>query len=267
MAFPSSTDSFSNPQGTTLVASDDHANQHRIAGSAIVAIENKLGLGAGTPTANAFLKGSGNGTSAWSSSLDNLTFGSPSVTGGTLANVQLIGTSQITGGTITNAALIGTSQITGGTASSITLGTPTLQGAVVNTTNIVDAAVTSRKVAPTFGYGTVSSFANSGTWADVTGGSVVLALLSASNVFISFTGDWFNGTATAKNSVQILRDSTSLQTQEGRVTTANAEMPFGLNCADMGLAAGTYTFKAQTSTTSGTMTISRARMIAFVFSQ
>ncbi len=65
MAYPSSIDSFSNPQGTTLVATDDHAQQHRIEGSAVVAIETKVGLAAGTPTQYAALYGSGNGTSLW----------------------------------------------------------------------------------------------------------------------------------------------------------------------------------------------------------
>lgn len=46
--YPASLDSFSNPQGTTLVKIDDHAAQHRAEGSAIVALQQTVGTTQGT---------------------------------------------------------------------------------------------------------------------------------------------------------------------------------------------------------------------------
>lgn len=104
MAYPSDITSFSNPQGTTNLATDDHALQHRTAGSAIVALENKVGVGSGSAAANQILVGSGAGTAQWGTVWNTAQLGTPT-----------IGTPAITGGTATNLV-----------SNTPTLGTPTL---------------------------------------------------------------------------------------------------------------------------------------------
>jgi hypothetical protein len=132
MAFPTSTDSFSNPSGTTLLATDDHANQHRIEGSAVVALEQKVGLSAGTPVINKILVGSGNGTSIWGTEWDNATLGTPQINTGTINN-----------------AVVGTPAITGGTANAITLGTPVVDFFTSSSTALPSKAL--HALAPTVG--------------------------------------------------------------------------------------------------------------------
>ena len=106
MAFPSSIDSFTAPSGTSTLVSPDHANLHATAGSAITSIETKLGLGVGSASANQVLVGSGAGTSAWGSVVNNLNLGTPAITGGTY-NTPVIGTMNATGGTINTAVFNG----------------------------------------------------------------------------------------------------------------------------------------------------------------
>lgn len=106
MAFPSTILANTNPSGTSLLTSPDHAAQHSTVNSDLTAVEQKIGLGAGTPTlSNKLLVASGDGTAIWSGTagtvvFNNSTFGTPSITGGTVASA-LIGTSQMTGGTQT----------------------------------------------------------------------------------------------------------------------------------------------------------------------
>lgn len=54
MAYPTDIPSFTPISGTTLVASDDHANRHNTEGSAITALANTLGTTAGTSIAKNF---------------------------------------------------------------------------------------------------------------------------------------------------------------------------------------------------------------------
>jgi hypothetical protein len=113
--YPAVIDSYTPVAGTTLLSSADHANQHNIAGSAIVALENKVGLNSGSAAANQILVGASAGSSSWGSVWNLAQLGTPT-----------IGTPTITGGTIQSAAAIGgtLSTVTGGTANSVTLGTP-----------------------------------------------------------------------------------------------------------------------------------------------
>lgn len=63
--FPSSTDSFAGyTAGETLLAANNAAQLNQIQ-AATVAIENKVGLGASTPTSGVALVGNGTGTSTW----------------------------------------------------------------------------------------------------------------------------------------------------------------------------------------------------------
>jgi hypothetical protein len=123
MDYPTSVDSFTVVNGTTLL-STGHADLHNQVGSAVIALENKVGLGAGTPTLNKVLVGSGNGTAVWGTVIDNITMGTPSITGGTITS-SLLGTNQITGGTVTSVL------VSGGTLANNSIGTPTIIGGTI----------------------------------------------------------------------------------------------------------------------------------------
>lgn len=76
--YPTSIDSFTNPSGTSQLASPDHALQHTNVNGAVTAIETRLGVGSGTPTAvNQILIGSGNGTASWGGTINGITLGTP----------------------------------------------------------------------------------------------------------------------------------------------------------------------------------------------
>ena len=63
--FPTSAPSFSNPSAGSYLNSPAHATQHSTANDEIVAVAAKVGTGSSTPVANAYLKGSGTGSSTW----------------------------------------------------------------------------------------------------------------------------------------------------------------------------------------------------------
>lgn len=73
--YPTSLDSFTNPVGTNNLGTPAHATQHANANDAIVVLETKVGLSAGTPTADKVFVGSGAGTSVWSGAWNNGTLG------------------------------------------------------------------------------------------------------------------------------------------------------------------------------------------------
>lgn len=78
--FPTSLDTFTNPSSANTLDSPSHSQQHSDANDAIEAIEAKLGVGsspAASATANQVLNISSAGTSAWTSTLNNLVFVSP----------------------------------------------------------------------------------------------------------------------------------------------------------------------------------------------
>lgn len=148
--FPTSLDNFTNPLGTQTLDSPDHAGQHSDANDALEALEAKIGVGAGTPTANKLLVGSGNGTATWNTTWNGGTIGTAAISAST------IGTSTITGGTI-NSAAMGTPTVTGGTFNSVTLGTPTVTSPVIQ--GIVDGWTTSTD---TWTYASASTFTIAG---------------------------------------------------------------------------------------------------------
>lgn len=63
--FPTSLDDSTSLVTVTDNVTDALAIHQNYKRDAIVAIETKIGIGASTPTANTFLKGTGTGTSAW----------------------------------------------------------------------------------------------------------------------------------------------------------------------------------------------------------
>lgn len=137
MAFPSTLLANTNPSGTSLLTSPDHASQHSTVNSDLTAVEQKLGLGAGTPTTtNKILVATGNGTAVWGGTVNALTLGTP-----------VIGTPAITGGSMNNA-VVGTPSITGGTQTAMLSVTRTIGSAVypgtVSTTITLNLALATR---------------------------------------------------------------------------------------------------------------------------
>lgn len=133
--YPGTLDSFTNPSGTNTLDSPDHALQHTDINDAVEAIETKVGVGSGTPVVSKVLYGTGNGTSSWESTVsgltvNNSTFGTPSITGGTINNPTIAVGSDATGdlyyrssGTVVSRLAIGTANqflTTNGTTPSWT---------------------------------------------------------------------------------------------------------------------------------------------------
>jgi hypothetical protein len=78
--FPTSLDNFTNPTSGNTLDSPSHSQQHSDANDALEALEAKLGVGASpaaSATANQVLNISSAGTSAWTSTLNNLVLVSP----------------------------------------------------------------------------------------------------------------------------------------------------------------------------------------------
>lgn len=215
MAYPSTILSNTNPSGSDLLTSPDHAALHSTVNSDLTAVETKMGLGAGTPTTtNQLLVASGNGTSVWTGTVNNLVLGTPSITGGTVANA-LVGTSQITGGTVNNA-VVGSPAITGGTSTAMhvvtrTIGSAAYSGTVGGTTTLNLANATRHLV-------------NMGN----TAGAVTLALsnVTANQPFLveALRGTAGNGTITWFSGITWLNNGTSAPTQG---TTASRKDTFG----------------------------------------
>lgn len=106
MPFPGQYDSFdTSMQGTTLVAGDDHANNHRVAGSALGSIERVLGTTNGTQVLMNFAAGDFAARINSGGTLQQTLFGT--------FNSGVLGTPAVTGGTLTNP-VISTGTATGG---------------------------------------------------------------------------------------------------------------------------------------------------------
>lgn len=130
MAYPNTIDSpqGTTAQGTSLLSAPDHAQDHRVLGSALVAVETVMGTTGGTSlfrnavindfavTANV----GGTLQQAITAGIFNHgTFGTPLITAGTITG-QIVNSGTISGG------VYGTALFQGGTVNLATLGTPTL---------------------------------------------------------------------------------------------------------------------------------------------
>lgn len=128
--YPSALDSFTDPAGTSLLTSPDHAALHTDNNSAIEALESTVGTTQGTNVLKSFAAGdfparidsSGVFQQAVQGTLNASVIGTPAITGGTLDN-GVFGTPAITGGTlaspVVNNSTIGTPAATGGTYSAV----------------------------------------------------------------------------------------------------------------------------------------------------
>lgn len=63
--YPSALDAFTNPNSTDYMDTTSHADQHANANDAIMALEEKLGIGASVAASGKLLRGDGAGSSAW----------------------------------------------------------------------------------------------------------------------------------------------------------------------------------------------------------
>lgn len=141
-SYPSALITYTNPAGTSILASGpDHAADHTSIHGEIIAIETASGTHSGTNVLKNFIAGD------LVARVNNEAMGSPTITGGTIKNVQLIGTSQLTGGTLASAA-IGTPTIIGGTVAINGTTVPLSIGAALVPTagSLVDTAGTTHTV-------------------------------------------------------------------------------------------------------------------------
>lgn len=283
MAYPTSIDTDTPSSGTSLLSSPDHSNRHNVIGSAVINLEAKVGLGNGSASINRVLIGSGNGTSAWGTSvasfgLANPIIGTPAITGGTISGVTLIGpfnngtygTPAITGGTITGAVLgtnsikggtVGTVLIQGGTANNQVVGSPSVTGGTLTGVAInggtLGTPVFSPSIYPVFAGTTITS---SGTTASTSyvalpGGTVVITPNVASNIMVQFNGEWLNGGPNF-NYMAILKNGTIQAINIERAAIAAAQQIVSMTYIDPAVAAGVVgTYSIQYKVDGGTATI------------
>lgn len=200
MAYPGALPSFAGFTPSNTLAADNHAAQHNLEQSEIVAIATKVGIGASTPTVGLVLTGSGPGTSNWSQvNLTTMVSGIlPVANGGTGASVAtgtgnpVLATSPtITSPIITTPTIIDFTSAQhdhgdtddGGPLASNTVDTAQLVAESVTTDKIDNQAVTTSKTKPEYrflttphnGTGTrsasASNFIAPGTVLDYTTGS------------------------------------------------------------------------------------------------
>lgn len=114
--FPTSLDSFTDPTSAEYLGTAAGIGVAAILtlhDDAIEAVEAKIGTGASTSTNNTVLAGNGTGTSAWASSVTNLTLVTP-----TIATITNGGTLTLPSGTLTLATLTGTETLSGKTLTA-----------------------------------------------------------------------------------------------------------------------------------------------------
>lgn len=153
MAYPSTKTTFTDPNGTSLLTSPDHAGLHTSVNDTLEAIQDTVGTTAGTNVLKNFAAGDFpariNASNVLqqrvSGTVDNVIAGTPSMTAGTWSNPQLIGTPTITGGTITTAVIntptVGTPTITGGTVASALVGTSQMTGGSATNVTVVNPTI------------------------------------------------------------------------------------------------------------------------------
>lgn len=132
-SYPGTLDSFSNPTSSNTLDSPDHAGQHSDTNDAIEAIQSVLGTTAGTSVLKDFAAGqfparvNSGGTILQlltGGTINQSTFGSPTVTSGTL-NQSVMGSPTITGGTqnlpLVKTHTTGSAVYSGTVANTVTL--------------------------------------------------------------------------------------------------------------------------------------------------
>lgn len=120
MAFPGALPSFTGFTSSHTLAADNHAAQHNLEQSEIVALATKMGTGASTPSTSTVLRSNSNGTSTWGQVVltTDVSGTLPIASGGT-------GQSNLSGLTLPSAILANPS-ISGTVGGSATYTSPTL---------------------------------------------------------------------------------------------------------------------------------------------
>lgn len=124
--YPTTKQTFTDPNGTSLLTSPDHAGLHTDINDTVEAMQDTVGTTAGTNVLKNFAAGDFPARINSSNVLQQVVTGTVNTTVGTLSGA-VIGTPSISAGTWSNAQLIGTAQITGGSATSQTLVTPKVE--------------------------------------------------------------------------------------------------------------------------------------------
>lgn len=190
--YPSSKQTFTDPSGTSLLTSPDHANLHTDMNDTVEAIQDTVGTTAGTNVLLDFAAGDFpariNGSDVLQQTLqgtiNNSVMGTPAITGGTLASG------------VVNNATVGTPAVTGGTIDNAVMGTPDITGGTFTAPNITDARYTRNNF--TDG-GTITLDWSTGNWQFGTlGGNRTIAMS--------------NGQAGGKYILQVHQDGTGNRT-------------------------------------------------------
>jgi hypothetical protein len=195
--YPASKQTFTDPQGTSLITSPDHAGLHTDMNDTVEKIQDTVGTTDGTNVLKDFSAGqfpvriNSGGTlydnltgGQWDNGLLNNANLASAVIGTSQITKGTVGTAQITGGTVANA-LIGTCQITGGTVTEPVIILP-------NSTPTTDGAIGFDRTNEylNIGYGTATHTMRVGAWTSFTptwtaaGGTPALG---TSDVFCYYT--------------------------------------------------------------------------------
>lgn len=261
--YPTSLDDFSNPSGTTITSTLDHALQHSNVNDVVEVLEAKVGLSSGTPIADSIFVGSGNGTSVWSGTWNNATMGSPTITGGTITsgviNAATVGTPAVTGGTITDPTIEGT--VAGTTIFSgfpQTAGTPSNNNDLANKQYVDSVGV---EVIGTTG--NFSGVDSTGTYTPAAG-SVQIILTQTADVMINTSCDAYSNPGTLFGdyiTTQITKGAAGIGLQNRtELYTGNVRTNVAMTFVDAGLVAGTYDYGVQFRANSGTVTIEQGQI-------
>lgn len=285
MSFPSSTDSFQGFTSTYTLQADNHAAQHNQEQAAIVAIENKVGTGASTPTATSVLVGNGTGTSAWGqialsnmvsgilptsnggtgqSNLTNLPLNQPVINnGGSWAGSPSIVAPFLTGEPtitdFTNAQHGHTNASGGGTLNATTA----LQNSTVTTdklnTGAGQATVTTQETTTSTSYVDLSTTTDTVT---VVIGANGLALVAISAGLLNNTtfGTTYASFAISGASTVAAGPTTGEISAQEDGTYGNVVYQFGSTFLITGLTPGSTTFKMKYKVGSGTGGVSGRRI-------
>lgn len=245
-SFPASLDVLTNPAGTQVLSSPDHATQHTNANDILENIETTLGTTAGTSVIQHFAAGQ---------------FAVRHT--GVAATGTLVQT--LVGGTH-NSFTAGTPAITGGTHNNFTAGTPTVAGTiilpstVIPTAALVNNAVTTGSLlfnqAPADGTVTVG-------WADMGGVTGTIAVTVAADFLANFYAVAFNSSAAGVNMNFRLRGTAAAGTflvpnANGillRHSTNNERKAVSVGGYVSSVAVGTYICAVQGSPSAGSMIV------------
>lgn len=245
-SYPSGLDSLTNPSGTSLVTSPDHAAQHANANDAIEAIESTLGTTAGTAVLKDFSAGQFPVRVNSGGTLQQ------SLTGGTI-NTTVLGTPTLTLGSDATGDLFYRSA--GGTITRLAPGTA---GQALKTQGAGSAPIWSSAGGSVLQVvGTTSDPTNSGTTYSTLQEMVGTLVTQTGRVFVSLNSNVYGNGAGAYY-LAIKKDS---DTEVGQVfnqltgTTSNTGIMINAQYLFTGLTIGaSYVFSGRWKVSAGTAT-------------